>query len=60
MPPEGSNRITFDEKYLVALHAQIKRAEFVNRREQAKLKALYETAFFYQDIINNYRNDEQY
>lgn len=59
VPTEERDRTPLTETYLATLHARIKRAEYRNRREQVKLKSLYNKAFFYKDIINNRTNQDK-
>ncbi|KAJ3302926.1 LMBR1 domain-containing protein 2 [Kappamyces sp. JEL0829] len=56
---EEASSVKFTALYLASLHARIKRAHFVNKRQQAKLKSLYQDAFFYQDVITNLRKSDK-
>jgi hypothetical protein len=57
---EEGNTLTFNEEYLVSLNARINRAHTTHRQQSAKLKMIQTEAFFYQDIIANANNPEQY
>ncbi|KAJ2995915.1 LMBR1 domain-containing protein 2 [Globomyces sp. JEL0801] len=48
---EEDTSAEYDEKRLALLHGRIKRAQFLLKREQARLKFLEQRAFLYQDMI---------
>jgi hypothetical protein len=56
---EDGTLMEFNEKTLSLLHARIKRAQYINKRQHAKLKIAQDKAFFYQDILANYSNTQK-
>jgi hypothetical protein len=56
---EEANNIEFNEATLVTLHARIVRSQFLNKRQQAKMKMAQEKAFLYQDILANMSNPDK-